>query len=693
MDLPLKFRPRGYFAAVVASIALGAAVATTATAAPAAPSVTSSATVTVNATAGEGAVPSTAVGANTAVYDGFMTDPALPALLTSAGVNALRYPGGSVSDVYHWQDNSVVPGQSFANPDNNFDNFMKLSKAAGSQPVITVNYGSGTAAEAAAWVKYANVTNNYGVKYWEVGNEVYGNGAYGSSWEFDTHGTKNATTYAANTGQYIDAMKAADPSIKVGVVLTTPGNWPDGLTAPGDTQDWNHTVLAALGSKIDFVIVHWYPTSSTEAQMLGQPEAQIAGITSTLHGLISQYSGTRPVQIMTTETNSGFEHDSSAAALLAADAYPTWLEQGAANVDWWDIHNGTGSASTDQTGGTDFNDEGVLSNGTCAASGSPCEPAAETPFPPYFGISMAGRFLAGGGTLLGTSSTTPLVASHAVQAAGGSLNVLLINKDPSNSYQVSLAYNGYTPAATGTTQVYGHAATSITSGTSSSSAITLAPYSITMLHLAKSTGTAAGPSAPGNPTASGVTSNAVTLSWPAATAGTNPVTGYRVFRVSGSTSTLVGSPTGTSLQVTGLSPNTAYTFDVVAVDSAGATSAPSAQVVVSTGQPSGATCKVTYTVGTDWGSGFGASIAITNTGTATLTNWSFQYTWPGNQQVSTGWGGDFTQTGSTVTVTAPGYAPTLAAGTTTTPGFNAGYTGTNPKPTAFTLNGQPCTTG
>ena len=48
-----------------------------------------------------------------------------------------------------------------------------------------MNYGSGTAAEAAAWVKYANVTKNYGVKYWEVGNEVYGNGAYGSSWEYD----------------------------------------------------------------------------------------------------------------------------------------------------------------------------------------------------------------------------------------------------------------------------------------------------------------------------------------------------------------------------------------------------------------------------------------------------------------------------------------------------------------------------
>jgi hypothetical protein len=643
----------------------------------------------VNATTGEGTVPDAALGANTAVYDGFLTDPALPPLLSAAGVDALRYPGGSVSDVYHWQDNSVVPGTTFANPDNGFDNFMKVAGSTGAQPVVTVNYGSGTAAEAAGWVRYANVTHDYGVKYWEIGNEVYGNGAYGSSWEFDTHTTKNATTYAANTGQYIDAMKAVDPGIKVGVVLTTPGNWPDGLVAPGDTQDWNNTVLSALGSKIDFVIVHFYPSSGTEAQMLGQPQAQIGAITAKLHSLVAQYAGTRPVQIMTTETNSGFEDDSAAAGLFAADSYPTWLEQGAANVDWWDVHNGTGSVTTDQTGGTDFNDEGMLSNATCPSTGSPCEPAAETPFPQYFGLAMAGRLLTPGGTLLGTSSSTALVAAHAVEAPDGSLNVLLVNKDPANTYQVSLAYNGYTAAATATTAVYGRAATSITSGTSSSSSATLAPYSITVLHLAKS-GASTGPAAPGTPTSSGATATSVSLSWPAPASA---VSGYRVFQVSGSTSTLVGSPAGTTFTVTGLTPNTSYTFDVVAVSASGATSPPSPPVTVSTGQPAGATCRVAYTVPVDWGGGFGANIAITNTGTATVTNWSLSFTWPGNQQVSAGWGGDVTQAGNVVTITAPGYAPTLAAGATTTPGFNAGYTGTNPKPTAFTLNGQPCTTG
>ena len=113
------------------------------------------------------------------------------------------------------------------------------------------------------------MTNNYNIQYWEVGNEVYGNGSYGSSWEADTHAL-GATSYANNYLQFYQAMKAADPNIKVGVVLTTPGNWPDGIVASsyGDTQDWNHTVLSIIKDDYDLAIVHFYPGSgASEATM------------------------------------------------------------------------------------------------------------------------------------------------------------------------------------------------------------------------------------------------------------------------------------------------------------------------------------------------------------------------------------------------------------------------------------------
>ncbi|MER7755046.1 cellulose binding domain-containing protein [Kitasatospora sp. NPDC097643] len=47
-------------------------------------------------------------------------------------------------------------------------------------------------------------------------------------------------------------------------------------------MDWNHTVLSIAGSKIDFAIVHAYPTSTSPADLLTKPQAQNASITPRL---------------------------------------------------------------------------------------------------------------------------------------------------------------------------------------------------------------------------------------------------------------------------------------------------------------------------------------------------------------------------------------------------------------------------
>jgi hypothetical protein len=224
-------------------------------------------------------VPGIVDGLNTAVYDGHLNDSASTAAIARAGIGALRYPGGSIADAYRWQTNTMVPGAGgYANPSNGFDDFMGIARKVGASPVITVNYGSGTAAEAAAWVKYANVTKKYGVKYWEVGNEIPGDGTYGAQWEYNTK-PKGATAYANNLADYITQMKAADPSIKVGAVLTLYNSWPDGLVATqyGDTADWNTTVLKKDGAKLGFVILHYYPnTTKTEAEF--STSTAVAGV-------------------------------------------------------------------------------------------------------------------------------------------------------------------------------------------------------------------------------------------------------------------------------------------------------------------------------------------------------------------------------------------------------------------------------
>jgi endoglucanase len=89
------------------------------------------------------------------------------------------------------------------------------------------------------------------------------------------------------------------------------------------------------------------------------------------------------------------------------------------------------------------------------------------------------------------------------------------------------------------------------------------------------------PTVPSGLTSSAVGSTGLTLSWTASTDDVG-VAGYDVLRVDGTTSTVIGTPAGTSYTATGLTPATAYRFAVRARDSAGNTSAASAALAVTT---------------------------------------------------------------------------------------------------------------
>ncbi|HYH01843.1 MAG TPA: cellulose binding domain-containing protein, partial [Bacillota bacterium] len=101
-------------------------------------------------------------------------------------------------------------------------------------------------------------------------------------------------------------------------------------------------------------------------------------------------------------------------------------------------------------------------------------------------------------------------------------------------------------------------------------------------------------------------------------------------------------------------------------------------------------CSVSYTMN-DWGSGATVSITIKNNGTSAINGWTLAWAFPGNQKITNLWNGTYTQSGTSVTVKNMSYNGTIAAGGTVNFGFNISYSGTNAKPTAFTLNGIPCT--
>lgn len=430
--------------------------------APAATSNSSSPPMRVNITLGapQARISPDALGLNTAVWDPLLLNPSTAALIQGAGVKLLRFPGGSTADAYHWQTNTVVTGQGYVDPANTFNAFMGVAKRAGAHAIVTVNYGSGTPAEAAAWVHEANIVHHDHVRYWEIGNEVYGNGTYGATWEYDQHAAKGPATYAHVAAQYIAAMRAVDPRIKIGVVLTAPGNWPSGIVLPGETMDWNNTVLSILGHMINFVDVHWYPQSpgsETDAGLLAST-GQIPAMVARLRSDINSWSGARAshVHIMVTETNSvsynpGKQTTGIVNALFLANDIATWLEQGVKSVSWWDLHNGpvtNGNNSTALAGSATFGDYGVLSAGVAPA------PAVNTPFPSYYGLALMGKLLAHQGELLATRSTNGLVLAHAAQSPGR-LAILVVNSSPTATAHVHMAVPPTGEGATMTIDTYG----------------------------------------------------------------------------------------------------------------------------------------------------------------------------------------------------------------------------------------------
>jgi cellulose 1,4-beta-cellobiosidase len=104
-------------------------------------------------------------------------------------------------------------------------------------------------------------------------------------------------------------------------------------------------------------------------------------------------------------------------------------------------------------------------------------------------------------------------------------------------------------------------------------------------------------------------------------------------------------------------------------------------------------CTAAYSVTTDWGSGFTASLTITDSGTAAITGWTVTYSYAGNQALSSGWNGTWTQSGKAVTVASLSYNGNLAAGASTTAGANFNYSGTNAAPTSVTCTPAGGTTG
>lgn len=114
-----------------------------------------------------------------------------------------------------------------------------------------VNVENGTLAAAVQWVKYAK-QQNLGIKYWCLGNEVY----------YDTW-LKKPQNYIACIERFAPAMKAVDPSIRIGIDF--------GNAYENRLGTWADKILPTAGRHVDFIDVHWYPGRSNS----GKPDWSI----------------------------------------------------------------------------------------------------------------------------------------------------------------------------------------------------------------------------------------------------------------------------------------------------------------------------------------------------------------------------------------------------------------------------------
>ncbi len=431
-------------------------------------------------------VPPHAYGMHASLYDNALHDPALTTQLDDAGISLLRWPGGGYADNYHWATHSMSPwgdgSRGYLAEGSDFGGFVQVLDRVGRSAMITVNYGSnrlhdgpGEPKEAAAWVAYANgapddetvigedgtgfdwQTVGYwaslraaapldvddgknflrierpdpiGIEYWEVGNEVFGNGYYASGdddgFELDMHvpydGTNrhrhadlSPTTYGRGVTEFARAMKAVDPTIKVGAVLVTPPA--DNSWAP----EWNDDVLTECATVIDFGIIHFYPS---DPNLLTVSSRLMPDMFEQLEAAIERHAGENADNIEITVTEVGpppgyDDHQRSVMGLFAADAYLSFLRYGVTNVDWLELHNGT------------FLDE-----------------ESSEPGRAYYGIQLAHALAAPGEALVRAESSRPLdIVAHAGVRADDSVAVLLINTSGHRVTAVTLETPGATSGA------------------------------------------------------------------------------------------------------------------------------------------------------------------------------------------------------------------------------------------------------
>jgi len=196
-------------------------------------------------------------------------------LLKQLKATVYRWPGGNFVSGYEWRDGigdrdrrpprSNPAWTGVEHNDFGTDEFLAFCREVGAEPAIAVNTGFGDAYSAAQWVEYVNGSAQtaagsaraknghaapYGVKFWCVGNEMFGD------WQL---GYMKLEHYVLKHNRFAEAMRAVDPkAVLIGVgdidALRT-------LQSPDGSRrevSWSQGMLEASADHMDLLSEHLY---------------------------------------------------------------------------------------------------------------------------------------------------------------------------------------------------------------------------------------------------------------------------------------------------------------------------------------------------------------------------------------------------------------------------------------------------
>lgn len=410
-------------------------------------------------------IPRSIAGNNANLWMGqFVTEPSLMNHITTLHPHIIRFPGGSISDVFFWNAQPNTPpadvptqliqangtttnagywyGKNTANWTFSVDNYYSMLQQTGNQGMITINYGyarygtginpvAAAAHLAADWVRY----DNGRTRYWEIGNENFGDweAGYRINTATNQDGQPEFLTgqlYGQHFKVFADSMRKAaqeiGKTIYIGAVTSesAPQSW-----WTNTARTWNTGLFTGAGSFPDYYIVHNYytnfQTNANATEILATPQA----VTGTMMDYVKQSISTagltqKPVvlnewNIFSTGSKQAVSHINGLHAVMVLGES---LKNKFGMTSRWDLANGWDNG----------NDHGMFNNGD-----EPDGVPKWNPRPAFYHMYFFQKYL--GDRLVSSTSTAADIVSYASSFTSGETAVALVNKSAdSKSVEVKI---------------------------------------------------------------------------------------------------------------------------------------------------------------------------------------------------------------------------------------------------------------